>query len=201
MKYLHREDLFTWSEFNPERNIDFNSVLWAREDGNIIIDPVALTAHDLNHIKELGKVSWIIITNSDHIRDAKNIQQLTGAKLAAPQGEKDAFSIPCDRFLSDGDELVSGLRTIELQGSKTPGELCLLLDDSILITGDLIRAHQPHQLMILPQKKLMNFEAAKKSVSRLLEFQGIQTILVGDGWSLFNDGYKHLKKLFEQWEK
>ncbi|MEO1899160.1 MAG: MBL fold metallo-hydrolase, partial [Methylococcales bacterium] len=35
MKQLHRSDLFGWSEFNQDRNIDFHSVLWLRESGNI----------------------------------------------------------------------------------------------------------------------------------------------------------------------
>jgi len=201
MKHLHREDLFTWSDFNPERNIDFNSFLWVRKDGNIIIDPVTLIPHDLNHLKELGGASWIIITNSDHIRDAKNIQEITGAKLVGPQAEKSDFAIQCDRYLSDGDELVPGLRTIELQGSKTPGELCFLLDDTTLITGDLVRAHKPNKLMILPNEKLKDFEKAKNSVACLLEFQGIDSILVGDGWHIFKEGHKHLKNLFEQLEQ
>ena len=35
MKQLHRKDLFGWSEFNKERNLDFHSVLWVREGGNV----------------------------------------------------------------------------------------------------------------------------------------------------------------------
>ena len=39
MKQLHRKDLFGWSVFNPERNLDFNSVLYVREGGNVLVDP------------------------------------------------------------------------------------------------------------------------------------------------------------------
>ncbi|TDJ06253.1 MAG: MBL fold metallo-hydrolase [Deltaproteobacteria bacterium] len=198
MKYLHREDLFTWSEFNPERNIDFNSVLWARKDGNIIIDPVPLNPHDQDHIKELGGAKWIIITNSDHIRDAKKIREMTGAKLAGPLEEKETLPIQCDHYLSDGDELVPGLKTLELHGSKTPGELALVLEDTTLITGDLIRAHRPDNLMILPREKLTDFKKAKNSLCYLLDFKGIEAVLVGDGWPIFKDGYKYLKDLFDQ---
>ncbi len=198
MKYLHREDLFTWSEFNAERNIDFNSTLWVRKEGNILIDPLPLTPHDLNHLKELGGASWIIVTNSDHLRDAKNIRDITGAKLAGPQGEKDSLGFPFDRYLTGGDELVPGLKTVELQGSKTPGELCFVLDDTTLITGDLLRCHKPNCLMILPKQKIIDIENVKSSLSYLLEFQAINSIIVGDGWNILNNGYQHIKNLVEQ---
>ena len=35
MKRLHRPNLYGWSVFNPDRDIDFHAVLWVRADGNI----------------------------------------------------------------------------------------------------------------------------------------------------------------------
>jgi len=198
MKHLHRKDLFTWSEFNAERNIDFNSILWVRENGNVIFDPLPLTEHDKNHLQELGGADWIIITNSDHIRVAQEIKDLTGAKIVGPIAEKETFPIQCDHYLTDQEELVPGLKTMELNGSKTAGELCFLLEETTLITGDLIRAHSPNNLMILPQKKLKDLELAIKSISGLLEYNAIDTVLVGDGWHIFKDGYQHLKSLCEE---
>ena len=46
MKKLHRSDLYCWSKFDEERNIDFNSILWVNAHGNIIIDPVPLEEYD-----------------------------------------------------------------------------------------------------------------------------------------------------------
>ena len=73
MKKLHRSDLFGWSIFNEERNIDFNSTLWVRSQGNVIIDPLPLIEHDKKHLESLGGAAHVIITNSDHIRDAAKI--------------------------------------------------------------------------------------------------------------------------------
>lgn len=198
MKSLHRPDLYCWSSFDTERNVDFNSIAWIRPDGNILIDPLSLSPHDFAHLNSLGGVAWIIITNSDHIRAAKQLAYVFGAKIAAPAAEKATFAIACTRWLSDGEEFVPGLQVIELEGSKTPGELALLLEGRTLITGDLIRAHQAGSLMILPDAKLKNRAQAVASVRKLAQIDSIETILVGDGWSIWRDGSTVLKELADK---
>jgi hypothetical protein len=84
---------------------------------------------------------------------------------------------------------------IELYGSKTPGELALLLEETTLITGDLVRAHRAGSLMILPEAKLQDRSAAVASVQRLAHLNTVEAILVGDGWSLFRDGHAQLQEL------
>ena len=197
MKQLHRKDLFGWSEFNQERNIDFHSVLWVRESGNILIDPLPLSAHDLNHLQALGGASLIVISNSDHCRDAENIAEQTGAKIVGPAGEKDNFPIKCDRWISDNEEIVPGFIAYQLEGSKTAGELAFLLDNNTLITGDLIRCHIAGELCLLPDTKLTNRDLALKSVVRLANLSTIDTILTGDGWPIFNHGSTTLNRLIE----
>ncbi len=195
MKLLHRYDLYGWSNFDEERNIDFNSIAWIRPQGNILIDPVNISSHDWKHLSSLGGASWIAITNSDHVRAAKQIANSFGAKIAGPIAEKDNFPIKCDRWLADGDELVPGLQVLELQGSKTPGELALLLEKTTLITGDLIRAPKAGSLTILPDSKLFDRAQAVASVQRLAKIKEIEAVLVGDGWSIFRDGSVVLQEL------
>ncbi|HLP89613.1 MAG TPA: MBL fold metallo-hydrolase [Nostocaceae cyanobacterium] len=195
MKALHRPDLYSWACFNPARNIDFNGFAWIRPEGNILIDPVALSNHDWQHIESLGGVMWVVLTNSDHLRSAKEIADQTYAKLAAPKGEKESFPILCDRYLSDGEELVPGLKTIEMQGSKTTGELAFLLEETTLITGDLVRSRRAGWLEMLPDDKLSDREKAIASVKRLATLDKIEAVLVGDGWSIFRDGHARLQEL------
>lgn len=195
MKQLHRKDLFSWSEFNPERNLDFHSLLWVRAGGNVLIDPLPLSAHDQNHLRQLGGAKFIIITNSDHCRDAFHIAKITDATVYGPESEQDKFPIACEHWLQDGQELVPGLAAYQLQGSKTPGELALILEENTLITGDLIRCHVGGELCILPETKLTNAALAKQSVKRMADLPGINTVLVGDGWPLFNQGGVALKNL------
>ncbi len=195
MKLLHRHDLYSWSSFDKERNIDFNSIAWIHPEGNVLIDPLPLSAHDHSHLKSLGGALWIVITNSDHVRAAKEIAQVTNAQIAGPSAEQDSFPIRCDRWLSDGEELIPGLEVIELHGSKTPGELALLLEKTTLIIGDLVRSNKAGSLTILPDAKLSNRQQAVTSVSRLAQMSSIEAVLVGDGWSVFRDGDLVLKEL------
>lgn len=195
MKRLHRPDLYGWSEFNPDRNIDFHSVLWTRPQGNVAVDPLPLSAHDKAHLAELGGVALIVLTNSDHVRDAPDIAAELGAEVWGPAGERDSFPVDCGRWLEDGDEVVPGLRALSLAGSKTPGELALLLEDTTLITGDLVRAHEGGRLCLLPDAKLGDRSAAIESARRLAALPGIEAVLTGDGWPVFRDGSTRLHEL------
>jgi hypothetical protein len=195
MKSLHRPDLFCWSEFNAERNVDFHSIAWIRPEGNVLVDPLPLSEHDRKHLQSLGGAKWIIITNSDHLRASQEIAAQTGAQIAAPSGEKDTFPIPVQRWLIDGDIVVPGLNAIELHGSKTPGELAFLLEETTLITGDLVRAHQAGSLMLLPDGKLVDRSLAIASVQKLAQLSQVEAVLVGDGWQIFRDGHTVINEL------
>jgi glyoxylase-like metal-dependent hydrolase (beta-lactamase superfamily II) len=195
MKQLHKSNLWMWSEFNEEKNIDFNGFLWCRDAGNILIDPVPLSAHDHAHLTSLGGVASILITNSDHIRAAYTIANEFKATLYAPLAEKSSWSGACEHWLSEGDTLFPGIDILEMQGSKTPGELAFILDDETLIAGDLVRSHQAGVLMLLPNPKLTDSKAAHSSVLRLTKLQKLQHVLVGDGWCHFHNGRQLLTAL------
>ena len=197
MKSLHRKDLFGWSVFNENLDIDFNSVLWTRDGGNILVDPLPMTSHDQEHLAKLGGAAWIVVTNSDHIRASREIAAQTGAKLVGPAGEEATMTLRCDRWLIDGEELVPGLVAVAMAGSKTPGELALLLDGSTLITGDLIRAHRAGRMMMLPEPKTKDRVKAIASIARVAEMGEIEAILVGDGWPVFHAGRERLLELVD----
>lgn len=190
MKQLHRPDLFGWSSFDEERNIDFNSICWVREGGNVLIDPLPMSDHDRAHVESLGGASVVVVTNSDHLRDAPALARLFGAELVGPAED------PIEGAKPAGDVIVPGLAVHVMNGSKTPGELALILEETTLITGDLIRAHRPAELMFLPAAKLEDPEQARASVARLVDACArVETVLVGDGWHLFGGAQEALRRL------
>lgn len=195
MKRLHRPDLFGWSVFNEDRNIDFHSVVWVRAEGNVVIDPLPLSDHDEAHLKSLGDVAWIVVTNSDHVRVSQRLAETTGAQLMGPAKEADNFPVECTRWLTDGDEVVPGMTALELEGSKTPGELAILVEGTTLITGDLIRAHEGGALCLLPDKKLSDKGKAIASLRRLVLLPELEALLPGDGWPVFRDAKSVLQEL------
>ena len=190
MKRLHRDDLYAWSVFDQARNIDFNSLCWVRPEGNVVVDPLPLSPHDAEHLASLGGVAVVIVTNSDHLRSSAELAEAHGARLCGPAAE----GIEGVQGLSEGDEVVPGLRVLELHGSKTPGELALVLEGDTLITGDLVRSHAGGRLHALPAPKLTDLDAARASIRRLAELP-VQAVLVGDGYPVFHDGQARLREL------
>jgi hypothetical protein len=148
-----------------------------------------------NHLRQLGGARFIVVTNSDHCRDAFHIAKVTGAVVYGPARESENFPLVCQHWLHDKDEIVPGLVAYQMNGSKTPGELALVLEQSTLITGDLIRCHVGGELCLLPEAKLGDIAQAKQSVKRMAQLPGIKTVLVGDGWPLFTQGGDALKSL------
>ncbi len=195
MKKLHRPDFFGWSRFDEGRNIDFHSVLWVRPGGNIAFDPLPPSPHDQRHIEELGGVAFVVLTNSDHVRGTAELTKQFGAKVLGPAAERDDFPLACSDWLREGSGAVDQLTVLELQGSKTPGELALLIGDHTLVVGDLVRAHQAGRLHLLPDEKLASRDLALDSVRRLLDYTKVQAVLVGDGWPIFRDGHRVLREL------
>jgi glyoxylase-like metal-dependent hydrolase (beta-lactamase superfamily II) len=195
MKRLHRKDLFSWSVFNERLDIDFNGFLWTRPGGNVLIDPLPLTLHDREQLGQLGGAAWIVVTNSAHLRGSLELADALGAKLAGPVGEKATFPVRCDRWLTNGDELVPGATVLELRGSKTPGELALWLEADTLIFGDLVRSHRAGSLMfLLPEQGLESLPEARASIQELVAKRP-QAVLVGDGFSIYRDASEDLEAL------
>lgn len=195
MKQLHRSDLWCWSVFDPPRNVDFHGYAWTRPGGAVLVDPMPMSSHDLAQLASLGGVAEIVLTNSDHVRASLDLQRIFGAPIRAPSAERERFPIPVQGWLEEGDEPVPGLQVLELHGSKTPGELALLLEGHTLFTGDLVRAHQAGALMLLPEAKLADPGLALQSLRRLAALPGLEAVLVGDGWPVFRDGGALLRAL------
>jgi glyoxylase-like metal-dependent hydrolase (beta-lactamase superfamily II) len=196
MKALHRPDLFCWSRFDESRDVDFHSTVLVRPQGTIVVDPLPVSEHDLAHLRKLGPVRQIVITNSDHVRASEELALQTGASLCAPAAEREILEkLPVQRWLREGDLVADGVVALALEGSKTPGELALWVDGRVLVTGDLVRAHRAGSLMLLPDAKLTDKAAAVRSLQRLVELRQVEAVLVGDGWQVFSQGQALLEEL------
>ncbi len=202
MKQLHEPHLFGWSVFNPERNLDFHSVFWRRSEGNVAIDPLPLSAHDRAHVEALGGLREIIITNSDHVRASRELAEGTGARIWVPRAEQSLLASQLGaveaRGLGDGEEPFEGLSALELHGSKTLGELAIVIAGNTLVAGDLVRGHRAGRLNLLPEPKLTDKAQALASLRRLGALPGIDAVLVGDGWPVFKGGAQALAALIQE---
>lgn len=197
MKELPGKEIYTWSTFSEEHQMDFHSFLIYLMEGNILVDPLPFSDEDEKDLRDLGPIGAIVLTNSDHIRGAEKISTNLGVPIYAPDGERDAFPFRIVRWLKDGDFVVPEIQVFAMEGSKTKGELALLLGKKTLITGDLIRCHEAGKLTLLPDEKLTDKIKAIASVKRLAALPDLETILVGDGGPMVEDGKTQLEALLK----
>lgn len=200
MKALHKPNLFCWSVFNEERNLDFHSVFWTSAQGNVAIDPLPLSEHDRRHVEALGGIQDIVITNSDHVRGTLELAALGAPRVWAPRLELERLGHLDARGVSEGEQPIAGLTIFELHGSKTPGELAILVEQHTLVVGDLVRGHRAGRLNLLPDAKLQDRTQALASLRRLTEVSSIEAVLVGDGWPVFHGGRHALNALLIELE-
>ncbi len=201
MKSLHRPDLFSWAAFDEPRNIDFNGHLWLSGGRGIAIDPMPVSPHDVAHIDELGGVGWVLLTNADHVRAAGFFADRWGARIAAPAAERSLpglQGLAVAHWIERGEVLPCGIRCLVMEGSKTPGELAFLLPGGdVVICGDLVRGQRAGSLNLLPDAKLADRAAARRSVAGLAALPDLVAVLVGDGQSIFREGRARLNELLE----
>lgn len=192
MKRLIVEDLYSWSVFSEVRQIDFNGHLWVREDGNIAIDPVPMSDADRTHLEELGGAKYIVITNRDHEREAAAFQEWTGAEVIVHEADAKLLEIKPSRTISDGETIVPGLRAVHLPYGKSPGEIALYFTEKqTILFGDVVAGEPMGRLTLLADEKLEDAQKAAMQLRKVLALR-FNTVLVGDGHSLFREGRQEL---------
>lgn len=192
MKRLIFEDMYTWGCFSPQRQIDFNGHLWVRPDGNILIDPVAMSEDDREQLNALGGAKHIVLTNADHERDAAVFQEWTGAEILVHEADAEALAVAPARSVQHGETIVPGLHVIHLQHGKSPGEIALYFPEKqTVLFGDLVVGAPMGALTLLDDAKLADPPQAALELRKILALR-FNTVLVGDGHSIFKDARQHL---------
>ena len=92
MKRVMFDDLYTWSVFNEEKQFDFNGYLWVREQGNILIDPVPMSARDAAQLDALGGAA---LNHPDKSRPRAGRGGVQGAHRRADRGARGRRAALC----------------------------------------------------------------------------------------------------------
>ena len=198
MKRVMFDDLYTWSVFNEEKQFDFNGFLWVREEGNIVIDPVPMSAGDAAQLDALGGAALIVLTNRDHERDAATLQKRTGARIVAHAADAALFGLTVDRTVTDGEEIVPDLRVLHLAHGKSPGEIALLWRDRrVAFIGDYVWGNPVGALTLGAEPALADPAQAALQLRKLLAVQQLDALLLGDGHSLLTGARDALLAMLE----
>ena len=188
-------DVYQWSHFSEEKQLNFNGHLILAGDRRLVIDPPPLSAEGLTAIRKGGPIDAIVLTNRDHVREAATYRALFQTKILAPELDAPLMELEVDGTFAHGDRLPGGLMVIHLPDHKSPGESALLLerDGGVLILGDALIGKPPGSLSFLPPDKFADIARARLSVRRLLG-HAFDTVLVGDGESIITDGKEAVQR-------
>jgi glyoxylase-like metal-dependent hydrolase (beta-lactamase superfamily II) len=182
-------DIYTWSWLSPKHGYNFNGYALKGEDGLVVIDPAFLSEEELDGILELGTPKYIILTNKDHERMAYEFRDRYAAKICINEMDSAFLKSSPDQTFRDRDTLPGDLMVINIPNNKSPGESALLLSKGkgVLFIGDAIIGWPKGEFSMLPKEKYKDSQMAKKSIRILLDYD-YDTVLVGDGESVLEDG-------------
>jgi glyoxylase-like metal-dependent hydrolase (beta-lactamase superfamily II) len=136
--------------------------------GQVLIDPLPLTAAALARLEQRGPVKGIALTIQSHQRSAWRYRDKFGAKVWAPQGAQGLEQKP-DHEYRDGDQLPGGLSAIHLPGPAFSGHGLLweAAGGKVLFCGDLL-ARSGAGLQFVSDRYMDAPAQARESARRLL---------------------------------
>lgn len=180
--------IWQWSWFSEEKQLDFNGLFLMVGEHHVLVDPPPMTADAHLFIRRNGPVDYLIVTNRDHVREAKSCQAEFGCRLFAPVEDAGSMDLKPAHTYKDGELLPGGIWVIQLQDQKSPGESALFLQQGkgVLIVGDALIGKPPGHVSMLPADKYVDVKKAKEGLRRLLKYE-FDSLLVGDGVSIIAD--------------
>ena len=187
----------SWSQWQPDRAMYFNSWLIRGEAGTFVVDPLEPDAAVLAACRAAG-VRDVVITNRDHERAAETFVRELGAHVHAPAADAGALARPPDAVFHDGDAIF-GWTVLTFDGCKTAGESALTRrfpgGMRVHIVGDALWGVPAGAVRMMPDEKLRDPRAAALSLRRLRAYKP-DHLLLGDGTPVYGGAYAALNALF-----
>ncbi len=179
--------IWSWSRWQPDRNLDFNGFFVETAQGNLVVDPVEPDEATLTELGERG-VADVLITNRDHERASAAVAAATGARVIASALDAPLLTLRADRTVEPGEE-VHGWRVVGFDGCKTPGEIAIAdRARRAAILGDVLWGAPAGALTFMADAKLADPARAVLSMRRLRALE-LRHLLVGDGQCVFGNAH------------
>jgi glyoxylase-like metal-dependent hydrolase (beta-lactamase superfamily II) len=189
-------DIWQWSWFSEEKQLDFNGLFLMIGEHKILVDPPPMTAEARTVVRRHEPIDYIIITNRDHIREAAVCQAELRCQLRVPEADAAQMDLIPTKTYKDGELLPGGIWVIHLKDQKSPGESALFIERGrgVLIVGDALIGKPSGSVRLLPAEKYVDIQKAKDGLCRLLKYN-FDSLLVGDGASILVGGKQQVEQL------
>ena len=197
-------NVYRWSEFSDEKQLNFNGYYLVHYGESIIIDPAFLSNSDLQDLKNLivknleSPLRAILLTNVHHERMSKTIKEVFNIPVYIHKDDAALLEFGPDHTFQDHDKLFCELKVIHLENQKSPGESAFYLEDKkTLFVGDALIGKVPGKLNLLPPEKFSDINEARKSLQVLRNID-FDDLLLGDGDSIIGKGKEALEEFLRQ---
>jgi glyoxylase-like metal-dependent hydrolase (beta-lactamase superfamily II) len=195
------KDVYTWSVFSEEKKLNFNGYFIPTQHalfGNVVIDPPPVSDLDLAQMETLGSVQQILITNRNHIRWSRELQEKFDAEIRMNFADAQSEDMISDHNFSDGDMLAGFLKAVVIPDNKSPGETALYWEEKkILFLGDALIGKPPGEVSLLPPEKYADIEKARAGI-KVLDPLNFNSVLMGDGEPVLTGGKKAIERFFNK---
>jgi len=148
-------NIWEWSWFSEEKQLNFNGHLLTVGEHRILVDPPPMRASDIAFARQGGPVDYIIVTNRDHERETARLREEFHCTVMVPELDAKEMTLTIDKTCKDGELLPGGIWIVQLAHQKSPGESALFLQTGkgVLIVGDAIIGNPEGALRLLPPEK------------------------------------------------
>ncbi len=195
------KDVYTWSVFSEEKRLNFNGYFIPTQHplfGNVVIDPPPASDLDLAQMETLGSVQQILITNRNHIRWSRELQEKFDAEIRMNFADAQSEDMISDHNFSDGDMLAGFLKAVVIPDNKSPGETALYWEEKkILFLGDALIGKPSGEVCLLPPEKYTDIEKARAGI-KVLDDLNFDSLLMGDGDPIVTGCKKAIERFFDK---
>ena len=191
------KDVYIWSVFSKEKKLNFNGYFIPTQHplfGNVVIDPPPVSDLDLAQMESLGSVQQIIITNRNHIRWSRELQEKFDAEIRMNSADVQSEDLISNHNFGDGDMIAGFLETVVIPYNKSPGETALYWKDrKILFVGDALIGKPPGEVSLLPPGIYAEAEKARAGIKVLNDLE-FDALLLGDGDPIPTEGKEAVER-------
>lgn len=186
-----------WHNYDPSAKADLFSTALCTSDGVVIVDPIPLAAAALNQLDQLGRVSGVIITNVNHLRNAVEFANKYSVPLFARRETFQMETSPQFNAVADGENISGDLSVIAIEGAAQ-GEIALhhRSDGGTIVIGDALIHFEPYGFTFLPPKYCLNATEMKISLRKLLGCQA-DRIFFAHGLPIVSQATERLHALLD----
>ena len=195
-------NLFCWSEFSEEKQLNFNGYYLVHVGESVLIDPPDLSDNNMNELKQRvaehadSPLKAILLTNVHHDRASLKFKKTFDIPICIHENDKDLLELTPDHTFKADETLFCGLKVIHLKDQKSPGESAFLLADrKQLFVGDALIGKTPGKLNLLPPDKYKDVQKAKEAL-KILQSVEFDDLLLGDGEAVQGNAKKLLDSFF-----